>query len=216
MIGSLRGIVRDRDPGLERSAASEVLLEVQGVGYRVFITADTLDRIRLDEEAVLFIHHHIRESEQRLFGFWAKEDRVAFESLLKANGVGPALALAILSTYPATRLAHILADDDLTALCEVPGVGKKTAQRLLVELRSTLVLPVPDTPAELIAGADTAGAEARVHTAIDDVRDALVSLGYGNDEVRAGVAAASAAVTEDPSLDSGRLLKTAIRSLAGG
>lgn len=216
MIGSLRGRVIDRDPGIERSAASEILLEVGGVGYRVQVTADTLDRLRLDDEALLYIHHHIRETEERLFGFPGKEERTAFEGLLKANGVGPALALAILATYPAVRLARILSDDDLTALCEVPGVGKKTAQRLLVELRSSLVLREIDAVAGAALDGHTNGVAPSAPTPIDDVRDALASLGYSNEEIRAGVSAAGAAAATDPSLDSGRLLKLAIRSLSGG
>ncbi|MEL7155595.1 MAG: Holliday junction branch migration protein RuvA [Actinomycetota bacterium] len=215
MIGSVRGRVLEREPALDRSAASEVLIEVYGIGYRVLVTAGTLDRLRLDEEVLLHTHHHVRETEERLYGFPTKEDRKAFESLLKANGVGPALALAILATYPAARLAAILADDDLTALCEVPGVGKKTAQRLLVELRSTLVLPEID-PAAPAANGQANGVGPAVHTPLDDVRDALASLGYGGEEIRTGVAAATAAAAADSSLDSGQLLKSAIRALSGG
>ncbi len=215
MIGSLRGTVIDRHAGLERSAACEVLLEVAGVGYRVQVTAHTLDRLRLDGEALLYTHHHVRETEEKLFGFLAREERQAFEGLLKANGVGPTLALAVLATHPAPRLARILADDDLAALCEVPGVGKKTAQRLLVDLRSSLVLPEIDLAdtngtAAGAAAADSAGPA----TALDDVREALASLGYGNDEIRSALAAVSGEA-ETEGADAGRLLKSALRALAG-
>ncbi|MEM8925119.1 MAG: Holliday junction branch migration protein RuvA [Actinomycetota bacterium] len=214
MIGSLRGRVLDRDPGSERSAACELLLEVGGIGYRVLVTAATLDRLRLDEEAMLWIHHAVRETEEKLYGFPAKEERVAFEGLLKANGVGPSLALAVLATHPAPRLARILAEDDLNALCEVPGVGKKTAQRLLVELRSSLVLPEID-PVASTNGDGGAATNGEV-TPLDDVRDALASLGYPPDQVRRVMEQVAAEAAADPTLDSSRLLKSALRSLAAG
>lgn len=212
IIGSLRGNVIDREPGAERSAAGQVLLEVGGVGYRVSVTTTTLERLPADGPVLLHIHHHIREADQRLYGFLSKNERVAFESLLAAHGVGPALALAVLSTHSADRLARILADDDLDALCQVPGVGKKTAQRLLVELRSTLDLRV-----EILAGpgggplpADADGAGA----ALADVREALTSLGYSPDEIRRGLASLDPGTLTDPALDAGQLLKRAVRALA--
>jgi holliday junction DNA helicase RuvA len=153
------------------------------------------------------VHHHIREDHQALYGFTAKEERIAFEGLLGAHGVGPALALAILATHSPVALARILADDDLTALCEVPGVGKKTAQRLLVELKSRLVLPEidlvrPEGTAAAVVGANGSDALA-------DVRAALASLGYGTDEVRRATA-------ELPGEgEPGELLRLALRALAG-
>lgn len=222
MIGSLRGVVIDRTAPMERSAAAEVILEVAGVGYRVSVTAATLDRLGAAEatngssphdEVLLHVHHHIREADQKLFGFLTKQERVAFEGLLAAHGVGPALALAVLATHPAPRLARILAEDDLNALCEVPGVGKKTAQRLLVELRSSLVLPELDTADGQPIVLDASDAPAP--TALDDVREALTNLGYSNDEIKAVMARVQADVTAEPELDSGALLKRALRTLAG-
>ena len=212
MIGSLRGVVIDRDAGIERTAAAEVLIEVGGVGYRVTVTAGAVDRLRVGEEALLHIHHHVRETEQKLFGFPTREERVAFEGLLSAHGVGPSLALAVLATHPADRLARILADDDLSALCEVPGVGKKTAQRLLVELRSTLVLPVLDE----VGGPtiDLNGASPEAPSALADVREALASLGYSGDEVRIALNRVDQAAKE-PDADAGSLLRLALRALAG-
>ena len=196
MIGSLRGRVLDRDPG------GELLVEVSGVGYRVVAAISTIDRVRVGEDVLLYVHHHIRETDQKLYGFLAKEERAAFEGLLAAHGVGPALALAVLATHPAGRLARILADDDLDALCEVPGVGKKTAQRLLVELRSTLVLPDAGPVIDLNGDVD----------AVADVREALLNLGYSTEEIRTALAA----VPTNGDMDSGQLLKRALRVLAGG
>lgn len=215
MIGSLRGMVIDREVALDNAASAEVLIEVAGIGYRVTATAATVSRLPTDEVVLLHIHHHIREADQSLYGFATKDERTAFEGLLAAHGVGPSLALAVLATHPVDRLARILADDDLTALCEVPGVGKKTAQRLLVELRSSLVLPVldgGDGPVVDLNGAGSgngAGANPLI-----DVREALVSLGYSSDEIRRAMA--GLADQAEPDADSGRLLKRALLVMASG
>ncbi|MGI9598730.1 MAG: Holliday junction branch migration protein RuvA [Acidimicrobiales bacterium] len=216
MIGSLRGLVIDREAVLDRSATAELTIEVAGVGYRVTATAATLSRLPPDEPVLLFVHHHITEANQKLFGFLAKEERAAFEGLLSAHGVGPALALAVLATHPVDQLARILADDDLGALCEVPGVGKKTAQRLLVELKSTLVLPVLDGadggPIDLNGSA--AGAGLGPVRPLVDVREALVNLGYSSEEIRRAVAGLSEQNTD--TADTGQLLKLALLNLANG
>ena len=170
MIGSLRGEL------LDRTLSGEVLVEVGGVGYRVVVSPSTAVAVGDIGEAVfLHVHHHIREDSQTLYGFPNREERIAFEALLSAHGVGPALALAILSVHPPASLVRVLADDDLAALCLVPGVGKKTAQRLLVELKSRLDIPDLDSPATASRG----GGSAR-----SDVHDALAGLGYDPDEIR--------------------------------
>lgn len=214
MIGSLRGCIIDRDPTIDRSSLPEILIEVAGVGYRVIVTASTLDRLATDGEALVYIHHHIRESDQKLYGFVAKEERVAFEGLLAAHGVGPSLAMAVLATHSAPALARILADDDLAALCEVPGVGKKTAQRLLVELKSSLVLPDLGSPNGSVVDLDGT-ATTLLSTPLGDVREALDNLGYSSEEIRRAIGALPADAAEDPGADSGRLLKVALRALAG-
>lgn len=204
MIASLRGTLTERLVGGDRAVGVDAIIEVAGVGYQVTMTAATLSRLRPDEEVVVYIHHHIRESDQKLFGFLSLNERSAFEGLLGAHGVGPSLALAVLSTHPAGRLEQILADDDLAALCEVPGVGKKTAQRLLVELKSTLVIPTDETDDAAVGVIEDS------QTAIADVREALTSLGYSAEEVRKAVVDLPADAN-----DSGPLLKQALRALAG-
>jgi Holliday junction DNA helicase RuvA len=173
VIGSLRGTLLDRWDG-------EVLIEVAGVGYRVTVApATSVDLGETGREVFVHVHHHRREDAETLYGFAAAEDRLAFEALLGAHGVGPSLALAILSVHPPASLQRVLADDDLDALCLVPGVGKKTAARLLVELKSRLDIPGLDTAA--VAGRDGGGGPAG--SPQSDVRDALANLGYGPDEV---------------------------------
>jgi holliday junction DNA helicase RuvA len=168
VIGSLRGTV------LERGLDGQVLLEVAGVGYLVTVTPQALAELEPTSGAFLHIHHHIREDAQTLYGFLTREERTAFQVLIGTHGVGPALALAILATHAPASLADIVASGDVASLCLVPGVGKKTAERLLVELRNRLSIPVLDDGRTVVAGA----------SAVGDVREALVGLGYGTEEIR--------------------------------
>lgn len=208
MIGRLRGTVVERD---HAGSGSEVLIEIGdaagGLGYRVTTTPATAAGLERDQQVILHIHHHFWEADQRLFGFLTKDERIAFEGLLGAHKVGPALALAIIATFPPTDLARVLADDDLDALCTVPGVGKKTAQRLLVDLKSSLVLPVLDAEAATPAGRVSRPA----NTVEGDIREALAALGYQPSEVEDAMAR-----SELDGLDAGAGLKVALRSLAEG
>mgnify|MGYP001213150308 CR=1 FL=1 len=176
MIGSLRGAVLDQH-GLE------LLVEVGGVGYRVQTTPQTLTSLgEPGDEVFLWIHHHLREDAQTLYGFGTRDERNVFEPLIGTHGVGPALGLAILSVHSPSALRLALATDDVQALCLVPGVGKKTAARLLVELKSRLELGEVDLTEAGVSRPAGGGAVAP-HA---DVREALAGLGYGPDEV-AGV-----------------------------
>ena len=174
MIGSVRGTLLDR-------GAAEVLVEVAGVGYRLTVSPTTAVSLGdLGDEVFCWVHHHSREDATTLYGFASKDERACFEALIGAHGVGPALALGILSVHSPVALARILAEDDLGALCLVPGVGKKTAQRLLLDLKSRLSIPdLGDGP----AAAGRASAPAAL-TARGDVREALAGLGYTDAEVR--------------------------------
>ena len=176
MIGSLRGRLIDR-------GADEILVEAGGVGYRVTVTPATVVAIGdLGDEVFVHVHHHVREDAQTLYGFPTRDERACFEVLIGTHGVGPALALAILSVHSPESLRRTLADDDVASLCLVPGVGRKTAARLLVELKSRL--EVPDLDLSVVSPAP-AGAEPNVRA---DVREALTGLGYGPDEIRAALA----------------------------
>jgi Holliday junction DNA helicase RuvA len=198
MIGSLRGRLLDR-------GADEVLVEVGGVGYRVVVAPTTAvalgDR---GDEVFVWVHHHVREDAQTLYGFAGRDDRLTFEALIGAHGVGPSLALAILSVHAPPALARILADDDIAALCLVPGVGKKTATRLLVELKSRLHIPDSGAvPAAVGPNGSSAPPSAQA-----DVREALAGLGYGPDEIRA----ATADLPDDG--DTSALLREALQRLS--
>jgi Holliday junction DNA helicase RuvA len=172
VIGSLRGTV------IERNTDSEALLEVGGVGYFVTVTPRTLAELEPGATVFLHVHHHIREDAQTLFGFLKREERATFQVLIATHGVGPALAIAILATHSPVTLVDIVASSDVASLTLVPGVGKKTAERLLIELKSRLNLPLLD-PAGV-----TSSAEPGAGSALADVREALYGLGYAPEEVR--------------------------------
>jgi Holliday junction DNA helicase RuvA len=195
VIGSLRGEL------VHRSSA-EVLVEVGGVGYRVTVSPTTAVALGDPGDHVrVHVHHHVREDAQSLFGFATREERDCFEALLGAHGVGPSLALAILSVHEPDALARILAEDDLGALCLVPGVGKKTAARLLVELKARLSIPDLGEPFPSAGSASPRSART-------DVRDALAGLGYTVEEIRVAVAE----LPDDG--DAGLLLRDALARLA--
>ena len=176
MIGSLRGRLIDR-------ATDEILVEVGGIGHRVTVTPATVVAIGdLGDEVFVYVHHHVREDAQTLYGFPTRDERACFEALIGAHGVGPALALAILSVHSPDSVRRTLADDDIASLCLVPGVGRKTATRLLIELKSRL--EVPDVDLSVI-NVGSASAERSVRA---DVREALAGLGYGPDEIRNALA----------------------------
>lgn len=191
MIGSLRGEI------LERDLSGKVLIEVAGVGYVVHVSQRVLAELEPSTPAFLYVHHHIREADQQLYGFLTRDERSTFQILIGVHQVGPALAMAILATHPPTALVDIVAGQDVAAMTLVSGVGKKTAERLLVELKSKLSVPVLDG----VGG--TGGGSG----AVADVREALIGLGYADAEIRD-------TLRELPSSDdAAALLRDALKSL---
>jgi Holliday junction DNA helicase RuvA len=178
VIGSLRGTI------VHRSARGEVLLEVGGVGYRVTVAPATMVHVgELGGTALVHTHLAVREDSLTLFGFGSRDERDCFEALIGAHGVGPALALAILSVHGPVALREVLADGDLDALCLVPGVGRKTAARLMIELKSRLDLPDGDLEAAVAANGHASGNGNGSASTRAEVRAALAALGYEADEV---------------------------------
>ena len=172
MIGLLRGTLVDR------LARGEVLVEVGGVGYRAMVAPGTMASLgQPGGEVVLHTHLHVREDALTLYGFVGRDERDCFEALIAAHGVGPSLALAILSVHSPAELRRALADGDLDALTLVPGVGRKTAARLLIELKARLDLPEGDGLEQPVVNGD-GGPSSRA-----EVRAALAGLGYEPDEV---------------------------------
>ncbi|HAD40257.1 MAG TPA: Holliday junction branch migration protein RuvA, partial [Plesiomonas shigelloides] len=129
MIGRLRGLVVEKQP-------PEVLLDVNGVGYEIQLPMTCFyDLPDIGQEAIIFTHFVVREDAQLLFGFNNKQERALFRELLKTNGVGPKLALAILSGMSAAQFVGAVEREDISTLVKLPGVGKKTAERLIVEMK---------------------------------------------------------------------------------
>lgn len=193
MIGSLRGEV------IERNLDGTVLVEVAGIGYIVTVSQRAISELEPGSSAFLLIHQHIREDAQTLFGFTSKEDKATFQVLLATHGVGPAMAMSVLATHPAASLIDIVANNDIAALQLVPKVGKKTAERLVVELKNRLSLDILDGGSTVAGGAGSSVAE---------VREALAGLGYGTEEIRE-------VLRELPSgTDSATLLREALKTLS--
>ncbi len=201
MIGSLRGQL------LDRTSESELLIEVGGLGYRVQVTPSTAVSLgSAGSEVFVHTHRAVREDSDTLYGFATIDERRIFESLISAHGVGPALGLAILSVHGPAALCVAVAQDDLAALCLVPGVGRKTAARLVMELKNKLDIPSGDYAGALGDGADASTPQG-THS---DVRAALESLGYGPEEIHAVL------VDMPTEGDTSRLLRDALRRLASG
>ncbi|HCB34206.1 MAG TPA: Holliday junction branch migration protein RuvA, partial [Acidimicrobiaceae bacterium] len=159
MIGSLRGRVADVDP------EGELLVDVAGVGYRVAVSPATLVAAGdVDGEVELWVSQAVRDDVPRLFGFLTRDERVCFEQLLGAHGVGPALALAVLSHLSPDDLRRAVLADDHKALTLVPGVGQRTAQRMLIDLKAKLGLP---TAVALVGAPASGGAAAEVRAALE-------------------------------------------------
>ena len=195
MIGLLRGRILERRP-------PALLLEVNGVGYELEAPMSTFYDLPEDDRPVtLYTHLMVREDAHVLYGFIRERDRALFRMLLKVNGVGGKMALAILSGMDAESFSRAVHDGDLAALTRLPGVGKKTAERLVVEMRDRLdkLEPVA-APAGGPPPAGDAGSEAV---------DALVALGYRPQEAARMVRAVA-----EPGLDTQALIRAALQGAA--
>jgi Holliday junction DNA helicase RuvA len=214
VIGLLRGAV------VVRSGEGEVIVDVGGVGYRVAVTPATAAALVVGgtaAEATLYVHTHVREDAIVLYGFVHDDERRCFEVLLGSHGVGPALALAIMASLSPAALSTAVLEEDLDTLCTVPGVGRKTAARLLIELKSRL-----DLPDLSLAGAGVGGAGAGAggvggpgdpglrtsRTSRAEARAALSELGYAPDEIRGALDG----LRDDVGVE--EMLRLALRELA--
>ena len=162
MIAFLKGFVEELLPEV-------ALLDVGGIGYRVEISSQTFEQLKPQTEVKLLIHHHITESDQRLFGFYTKDEKQLFEKLITVKGVGPKLGLTIVSGLPANHLIQAISNSDIATLSRVPGIGKKTAERISLELKDKI---------GQISSSSSKGSIAPISGISDEVISALESLGF--------------------------------------
>ena len=196
MIGLLRGRLLEKRP-------NQVILDVGGVGYLVAVPLSTFAALGdLRAEVTLLIHTHVREDALALYGFLSAREKHFFELLLGASGVGPSLALKILSGMNVEELVPAIRTGDLARLTKIPGVGRKTAERMVVELKDKLEAVAIET--EKAAPSSPAGVEA-------DVKSALLNLGY---DERAADAALAEAKREVGTSNFEKLLRVTLAALS--
>lgn len=175
MIGRIRGTLAEKHP-------PEILVDVAGVGYEIHMPMTSFYQLpAVGEEVVVYTHFVVREDAQLLFGFADKMERGLFRELIKANGVGPKLGLAILSGMSATQFLASVQNEDVSALVSLPGIGKKTAERLVVELKDRLAkfgktqsIVVPPPSSDLLSGSTIVP----VNDSREEAQSALIALGY--------------------------------------
>jgi len=205
MIGRIRGQLVLKQP-------PDILVEVGGVGYEIQVPMTTLFQLpQLGAEVSLVTHFVVREDAQLLYGFIDERDRSLFRQLIKVSGVGPKLALTILSGMDSRSFARCVQRDDISSLVALPGVGKKTAERLLVEMRDKLKdwLGATDVDDGLQPGGI---GRAPVTNFVADAEGALIALGYKPQEASRVVAA----VNDDSIEGSEELIRRALKSMASG
>lgn len=190
MIGRVRGTLVERAP-------AGVLIDVGGVGYEVAMSARELAALPdLGEEVVVHTHLHVREDQQALFGFSSGETRDLFRDLIAVSGVGPRLALAILGTLTPDQLRRAILAEDVDALVMVPGIGKRSAQKLILDLRARLGVSADGIPGDGGGG-------------VSEVRAALENLGYTGTEIREALEGL------DATTEVSDLLRSALQRLGG-
>ena len=175
MIGRIRGTLVEKQP-------PEILVDVAGVGYEIHMPMTSFYQLpAVGEEVVVYTHFVVREDAQLLFGFADKMERGLFRELIKANGVGPKLGLAILSGMSASQFLASVQNEDVSALVSLPGIGKKTAERLVVELKDRLAkfgkaqsIAVPPPSGDLLS----TNTIVAVNDAREEAQSALIALGY--------------------------------------
>ena len=176
MIGRLAGQLAEKNP-------PQILIDCHGVGYEVWVPMSTFYNLpALGEKLVLLTHFVVREDAQLLYGFGSEAERAAFRELIKISGIGPRMALAVLSGMGVADLAQAITAQDAARLVKVPGIGKKTAERLLLELKGKLGADIG-----AVRGAANSDAQA-------DILQALLALGYNDKEAAAALKALPAEV----------------------
>lgn len=167
MIAYLQGTILSQDP-------ESIILNVRGVGYELLVSTHTFDAIGSSTQVQLWVHTHVREDALQLFGFYSKAEKELFLSLNKVSGIGPKVALKIISGAPLESILRMIEESDVKGLSKLPKVGKKTAEQIVLELKGKLVLAEGDKPRVQFA-------------ARADIVSALVNLGFKMQDVEKAV-----------------------------
>lgn len=203
MIGRISGILLEKQ-------APELLVDIGGIGYEVQASLATIYQLpALGEAVTLHTHFVVREDAQLLYGFATLEERSLFRSLIKVNGVGPKLAITILSGIDTRDFVRCVRDGDTAALVKLPGVGKKTAERLLVEMKDRLSdwqLESTLSPADSAVGGSN-------NSIIAEAESALVALGYKPQQASSAIAAVNNATIDDGITNSEELIRRALKNM---
>lgn len=200
MIGQIRGVLVSKQP-------PDILLDVNGVCYELQVPLSTLYQLPdVGKQLLLHTHFVVREDAQLLYGFFEAKDKAMFRALIKVNGVGPKMGLAILSGMDADEFVRTVRHNDIAALTRMPGVGKKTAERLIIELRDRLgeweTTDMPEMPTDAMAASSVTR----------DAETALVSLGYKPQQAARAIALV---LKDNPEIaESEALIRMALKSMA--
>lgn len=198
MIGHIRGVIVEKQAPL-------LILEVQGIGYEIDAPMSTFYQLpELGQEVHLYTHFIVREDAHHLYGFYTRDERILFRTLLKVNGVGPRLALTILSSVSPNEFVGAVLNNDTAGLVKLPGIGKKTAERLIIEMRDKLSNWQQNSISDIISANETP----RQHL-MQDAISALIALGYKPQE-----ASRTIAKVDDGSANSEELIRRALREIA--
>ena len=196
MYDFITGIIKEKK-------TTSVVIENNGLGYAVNIPISTYDQIgAIGELCKLFLHLYVRENDLRLFGFYTVEEREIFESLIKVSNIGPKIAISILSGISVKSLIEAVAKQDIELLSSVPGIGKKSSQRIIIELKDSFERLI-----EEVIGAEATKAERAI---ITDAENALISLGYNKISVKREI---QKFLSKNKPTSSGEIVKTIIRQL---
>ncbi len=198
MIGRLHGTIIEKQP-------LQLLLDVNGVGYELQVSMNTFYELpNLNEKVTLYTHFIVREDAQLLYAFYDLRERELFRHLIKISGVGPKLAITLLSSLDPDGLLRLVANEDINGLTRIPGIGKKTAERLMVELRNRL-----ESMTNKTKFSDTIKDKILSSNPIDDAVNALIALGY-----KAHEASRAVSKVADANLSSEELIRKALRAIA--
>jgi len=189
---------------IKEKKTTSVVIENNGLGYIVNIPISTYDQIgAIGELCKLFLHLYVRENDLRLFGFYTVEEREIFESLIKVSNIGPKIAISILSGISVKSLIEAVAKQDIELLSSVPGIGKKSSQRIIIELKDSFERLIE----EKVIGTEATREERAI---ITDAENALISLGYNKISVKREI---QKFLSKNKPTSSGEIVKTIIRQL---